>query len=49
MDVCVDALVYDLDPPAELTPEILPMIDPKSGKTLFELAIALGMVDVSII
>lgn len=42
MDVCVASIIQNLDPPAELTNDLLTVAEPKSGKTLIEIAVILG-------
>ena len=42
MEVCVASIVQNLDPPAELTNDLLTIAEPKSGKTLIEIAVILG-------
>ena len=42
MEVAVEEIIYNRDPPAELTNDLLTLIDPKSGKSLIELAVILG-------
>merc|ERR1711917_74217 len=44
MDVCVASIIQNLDPPAELTNDLLTVAEPKSGKTLIEIAVILGNV-----
>ena len=42
MEVCVASIVQNLDPPAELTNDLLTIAEPVSGKTLIEIAVILG-------
>ena len=44
MDISVEAIVHNLDPPAELTQDLISQVDSKSGKSLIELAVILGRV-----
>jgi len=42
MEVALEEIIYNRDPPAELTNDLLGIVDPRSGKTLIELAVILG-------
>merc|ERR1712242_245722 len=42
MEIAVEEIIYNRDPPAELTADLLTLIDPKSGKSLMELSVILG-------
>ena len=42
MDVCVASIIQNLDPTAEFRNDLLTVAEPKSGKTLIEIAVILG-------
>ena len=42
MEAAVDSIVRGIDLPSDLSPEILTSLDPKSGKTLLEIAVITG-------
>jgi len=42
MEISIESIVQNLEPPPELTADLIGQIDPKSGKTLIEIAVILG-------